>query len=103
MALFWVEASSLPLVSIVSRFDDDGQEDLSGCGVYVDPEYNILWSYSPKDNKMSCFNPIAANIEGIVNPLEGIVNLNLTHLTLMASIQVGSRGYASLVSSIETD
>ncbi len=48
--LFWVKASSLPLVSIVYRFDDDGQEDLSGCGVYVDPEYNILWSYSPKDN-----------------------------------------------------
>ncbi len=80
-------------MSIVYRFDDDGQEDLSGYGVYVDPEYNILWSYSPKDNKMSCFNPIAANIEGIVN-------LNLTHLTLMASIQVGSRGYPWLVMSL---
>ena len=45
------------------RFDDESQEDLSGCGVYVDPEYNVLWSYSALENRMSCFNSIATNIE----------------------------------------
>lgn len=33
--------------------------------MYVDPEYNVLWSYSALENRMSCFNPIATNIEGM--------------------------------------
>lgn len=45
------------------RFDGEGQQDLSGCGMCIDPEYNVLWSYSPDSNKVACFNPIAANIE----------------------------------------
>ena len=30
----------------------------------VDPEYNVLWSFSPHSGKVACFNPIAADIEG---------------------------------------
>lgn len=46
------------------KFDDEEQQELSGCGVYLDPEYNVLWSYSAEENRMCCFNPITANIEG---------------------------------------
>lgn len=47
------------------RFDGEEQEDLSGCGVYLDPKYGVLWSYSEQGNRMACFNPIATNIEGM--------------------------------------
>ena len=47
------------------RLESEGQQDLTKCAVSIDPEYNILWSYSPESNKISCFNPIAANIEGM--------------------------------------
>lgn len=46
------------------RFDDECQEDLSGCGVHVDSDYNVLWSYSAKQNSMACYNPVANNMEG---------------------------------------
>ena len=46
------------------RFDDEEQQELSVCGVYLDPEYSVLWSYSAEENRMCCFNPITANIEG---------------------------------------
>ena len=46
------------------RFDGDEQQNLGDCGVCVDPEYNVLWSYSPHSGKVACFNPIAADIDG---------------------------------------
>ena len=54
------------------RFDDEGQEDLSDCGVYADPEYNVLWSCSPEGNRMSCFNPISTSIDGMCYVRDGI-------------------------------
>ena len=47
------------------RLEGEGQKDLADCAVSIDPEYNILWSYSADTNKVSCFNPIAANVEGV--------------------------------------
>lgn len=46
------------------RFDGEDQQNLLGCGVCIDPEYNVLWSFSPCSGEVSCFNPIAADIEG---------------------------------------
>ena len=46
------------------RLESEGQQDLTMCAVSIDPEYNILWSYSSESNKISCFNPIASNVEG---------------------------------------
>lgn len=63
------------------RFDDEDQEDLSGCGVYVDPEYDVLWSYSAQDNRVSCFNPIATNIEG--RSSEATLCTHSMHCTLL--------------------
>jgi len=45
------------------RFDGEDQQNLLGCGVCIDPEYNVLWSFSPCSGEVSCFNPIAADIE----------------------------------------
>lgn len=47
------------------RFDDDGQQELPGCGLHVDQEYNLLWSYNPQDCNFSCFNPLATSIKGM--------------------------------------
>ena len=46
------------------KFDSEDQQDLANCGLCIDPEYNILWSFSPATRKIACFNPIAANING---------------------------------------
>lgn len=46
------------------RFDGEDQQNLLGCGVCIDPEYNVLWGFSPCSGEVSCFNPIAADIEG---------------------------------------
>ena len=48
------------------RLEGEEQQDLTDSAVSIDPEYNILWSYSADTNKISCFNPIAANIEGMM-------------------------------------
>ena len=47
-----------------TRFDGEEQQDLGDCGLCVDPEYNVLWSYSSHSGKVACFNPIAADIDG---------------------------------------
>lgn len=51
-------------VSPLYRLEGAEQQKLADSAVSIDPEYNILWSYSADTNKISCFNPIAANIEG---------------------------------------
>ena len=48
------------------RLEGEEQQGLTDSAVSIDPEYNILWSYSTDTNKVSCFNPIAANIEGMM-------------------------------------
>ena len=48
--------------------DDDSQQILVGCGVCIDPEYNILWTYSPDGNKVASFNPVTSNIQGTYLP-----------------------------------
>ena len=30
----------------------------------MDPEYDVLWTFSPSSGSVSCFNPTAADIEG---------------------------------------
>ena len=37
----------------------------------MDPEYNVLWAFSPSSGEVSCFNPIAADIEGKCDAVEG--------------------------------
>ena len=58
------EPNSIPFRLPFPRFDGEDQQQLAGCGVSMDSEYNVLWTFSPSSGKVSCFNPIAADIEG---------------------------------------
>ena len=45
--------------------DGSAQQDLGGCGVCMDPEYNVLWTYSPQTKMVGSFNPMTSSIQGL--------------------------------------
>ncbi|XP_053398701.1 E3 ubiquitin-protein ligase MYCBP2-like isoform X4 [Mercenaria mercenaria] len=45
---------------VINSFGSGEQVDLSSKAVCLDPVYNVLWSFSPEDNEIQCYNVIAA-------------------------------------------
>ena len=56
------------------RLDNEDQENLGNCALCVDPEYNVLWSYTPNSLNVSCYNPIAAEVKGQLIWIDGWMN-----------------------------
>lgn len=60
---------SPPLSSLFlyARCDSDDQQELCGRGLCVDPEYDVMWSYSNHPQPtIACYNPVTTNIKGIL-------------------------------------
>ena len=69
---WYIKQYSLPLFSLPSllpplalRYDTDDQQDLSGRGLCIDPEYDVLWSFTDTPRPtVSCFNPVTTGVKG---------------------------------------
>ena len=49
----------------LSRYDADDQQDLSGRGLCIDPEYDVLWSFTDDPQPtIACFNPVTTGVKG---------------------------------------
>ena len=48
----------------IIRFDGSDQAELHGKAFCIDPVYNVLWTHSVSDQRVCCYNPIAAGIQG---------------------------------------
>lgn len=54
-------------LSFSARCDSDDQQELCGRGLCVDPEYDVLWSYSNQPRPtIACYNPVTTNLKGIL-------------------------------------
>ena len=47
--------------------DGEDQQNLADRALCVDPEYNVLWTYSPSSLEVNCFNPVASEVKGKEN------------------------------------
>lgn len=85
-----------------NSFNNADQVDFNQCAVCLDPLYNVIWSFNPTNNEISCYNVISTEIRSIPNLEVSILNSGLALPVVSNCFVTRSQAAMHLLASLDT-